>query len=106
MIKTWQQRTAERLRPGIAAQLSNSELSIIGTVDMLAEIAELRAALGATVQLADPQSAPPCAYCPAGVCNYPNKGLSGCMLHAEHCSIVRKIHRDEQAAQDMIRRRP
>lgn len=44
-IKTWQERTRNTLDPARAARLSESNLAMIGTEGMLAEIADLRAAL-------------------------------------------------------------
>lgn len=42
-IKTWADRVREKVHASFRDQLVDSELSIIGTQEMLAEIAELRA---------------------------------------------------------------
>lgn len=46
-IKTWQERVKGKLHERIAAALTDKELNMIGSDEMLSEIADLRAALSA-----------------------------------------------------------
>lgn len=51
-IKTWQDRARESLHPSIGPNLSDDELSIIGTKHMLAYIADLEAELASQAESA------------------------------------------------------
>jgi len=51
-IKTWQERTRESLHPSVAPNLSDDELSIVGTKHMLSYIADLESALASQAERA------------------------------------------------------
>lgn len=55
-IKTWQDRTRESVQPNVAPYLTEEELSVIGTKQMQAEIAELRAAIQALPRMVERQA--------------------------------------------------